>query len=368
VRPPILVPLAFLSPGLLCLALSGLDPRTASALAAPGPQHEIDTGTPPGAALVLEARKAETDEPLQLARAELLLLAWGDQHVVELPIDGASTELTLDAGWLCEAWPEHCRGVMRAYLFLEAEGRVPLGSKAFRWPGSSPVEPGPVEIAFPRDARVTLTPEGHHRVTVTLRRPETRRLQVVDAAGPIPGVRVTSYRYHGDLNHCGRMTGVLLETGETGDDGRVEVPDGDFEYGFVFDKPHHVLRDPEAPEYPNRLITRLDRPETRVELRELVQRPLRLVVTDGGRPASSLALHGCRSGCPGGVCAACCGALAETDEAGVVEIDDFRPEAWAKVYLVDAKGNRLWEAVPSHWEEQLDGPIRVELAATPGAQ
>jgi len=353
----------FASLAFLALALISLPPAPVFALPLPAAASAGEEEVSPPPRLHIEARKAEIDEPLPLFRAELLLLAWGDQHTVELPVDGASTEIRLDEKWLCGAWPERCRDVMRAYLFLEAQDRAVLRSDAFPWPGLGRGGDEAVEIVFPRDARVTVTAEGEHRVTVSLRRPQERILRVVEATGPLSGVEVETYRYFTHLNHCGRMAGELLATGETGADGRIAIPDGDFEYAFVFDKPHHILQDPASQWYPNRLITRLERTETLVVLRELEKRPLHLVVTRDGEPVSPIALHGCRSGCPGGTCGACCGPISDaSDETGMIRIEDFRPEAWEKVYFVDPAGRPLWEGYPTRWQEELDEPIRVDLA------
>ena len=348
------------------LAALVLVPAAALAVRRSAPAGDAGpTPEPTPTTLHIEAQTLEGEAPLPLRRAELLLVALGAERSVELPLEGASTELPLDPEWLCTAWPEHCRKVVRAFLFLEAENHVLLRSDGFPWPGVTHGADGPVEISFPRDHRVTVAPGGgRHELTVTLREPGSRTLRVASPTeGPLAGVPVEIWLYRTHLNECGELHGELLARGETDPEGRIPVPDGDFEYAFVFHRPHHIVRNPQSQWHPRRLITRLDRPETLVVLEELERQPLHMEVTDDGEPVSPIALYGCRSDCAGRKCGEpCCGPFTEvSDENGVIHIEDFRPLEWEKVYFVDPSGRPVWEGYPYTWKND-EGPIRVDLA------
>lgn len=350
-----------------CLSATLLAPLVPAPAAALGVQGSSPArhAEPTPTTLRIEAQALEGGAPLALRRAELLLVAVGAERSVELPVEGATIELPLDPGWLCTAWPEHCRRVARAFLFLEAEGHVLLRSDGFPWPGVTHGADGPVEVSFPREHRVTVAPRGgRHELTVTLRKPAPRALQVASpTGGPLADVPVEIRLYRTHLNECGELHGELLARGETDEDGRISVPDGDFEYAFVFDRPHHIVQNPQSQWHPRRLITRLDRPETLVVLKELERRPLHMEVTDHGEPVSPIALYGCRSACAGRKCGEpCCGPLpALSDENGVIRIEDFRALEWEKVYFVDPSGRPLWEGYPHTWRDR-EGPVRVDLA------
>ena len=134
-----------------------------------------------------------------------------------------------------------------------------------------------------------------------------------------------------DSNHCGHITGSeYLGRHVTNADGIVEVADGDFEYALSLLGGHHVFV--EGGSIPWRLLTHLTEPTTEIVAREFPIQPLKMRVWRGSGPAVGVYLRGYSALCG---CGACDGPLATTDEEGRIQLDDFRPEAYRRVWLVD---------------------------------
>lgn len=345
--------------GLLLCALLLVGGWTPSAFA----QGQDDAAAPPPPELLIQARTPQ-GEPVELDRADLLLVAFGDEKMVELPTEGSSVRVPMTREWLCEAWPERCDELARAMIFLGAEGRVLVGSEPFRWPGVGRKPQETVQVEFPGDVSTRVGGPGTRVVQVGLREPGIRTLRVVDQVGnPLAGVEVEFHVFHNHLNTCGELVAPDLGTGTTDEEGLVQVPDGDFRYAFVFRRPHYILKEAQSTYHPNRWITRLELPETLVVLEELAIDPLDLRVVDDGEPVAQVALYGCRAACqPNRACnESCCGPLSEpTGEEGRIRLPEFRPEEYERVYLVNPRGDVLWETYPRQWRGE--GAMEVDLA------
>ena len=194
---------------------------------------------------------------------------------------------------------------------------------------------------------------------IVFHRPRPRFLRVVDdQRNPIPGVKVKSYLFWSDSNHCGSLApDHFLGEGMSDQEGRVRVPDGDFEHAFLVSKPLFVLRNAEGHgRNPPHLITRLMAEETTVPMHRWRRRPLEMRVARDQKPVAGQVLLGRLSGCP---CGTCSGPLAETDPEGRIRLSDFYPEKYDEVFFQDAAAVRIWDADPTEWPGT--GVVNVEL-------
>lgn len=320
-----------------------------------------------GPVLRLEARDSD-GEPVAVTRTTLGLTAWGAVERVELPVaqSGTAVELPFSVEWLCEQWPERCRDVIEARLWLEAEGFAEQGSDPFPWPGLDTRRERPVRISF-GDGSFTL-PEGEstgsaeesrvHSMTVPFHAPRERRLRLATPDGPLAEVTVEVQRFQGALNHCGVAQGDRLLRATTDDQGRIPLPAGNLELAVTVEAPDHLLQDIQSEYFPRRWVGRPQGESPTLELRAMEVRTLEMLVTDRGEPAAGLTLYGCGAACG---CGNCCGALsATTNDEGILTIEDFRPEKFAKVYFVGPDGQPIWEGYPMRW--RTGQPLRLELA------
>lgn len=306
----------------------------------------------------------EAGRPLQLARADLHIDIWGGGRMIPLPHRDGRVVVHLERSWLCGSWPEACRdNFVKARLILQADGLAPVSSQNFVWlggiesPGDAPRTS--VEIELPGSAVMRVN-EGESRDAVLrLRRPERRTVRITDdRAQPLAEVGVRASIFLANSNHCGATEGELLFAGKTNAAGEVTVSDADVEYAFEFTNPHYALLKPENAAYPLRMIARLTEPLTVVVLRALEKRPLLLEVTAGGRrPGVGLSLRACNAACP---CGTCCGQLAESDASGRLFIQEFYPEEFDRLELVDHSEQVLWEAKPARLPES--GVVKVVIA------
>lgn len=144
----------------------------------------------------------------------------------------------------------------------------------------------------------------------------------------------------------------------TNADGLIEVADGDFEYALSFERWFdHVFVD-EARSLPWRLVTDLTEATTEIVAHQFAVRPLEMRIHRGDQPAAGVHLQGHLTNCPGGVCGACSGPITTTDEAGRIWIDNFRPDKYRWVWILD-DGQKLWRTELTSWPE---GVIDVQLS------
>lgn len=302
--------------------------------------------------------------PVRPDKAELLTSGWGYADSIGLQMSGDAVRVPLDEDRLNSLAGQDMAQVDELFLYIEAPGYAPVRSAAFGPPGTWAGTPGKAEVSFPGGVGEALTRDGNTEVTVVLRRPVKRSLLLLDENGTVQGVKVSTYMYWSSSNHCARLTGArLLDTSVSGGDGTVEVPDGDFEYAFEIaaDDMGLVLRDPELPEYPERLVTRLKEEKTVVKLHRRKSVKLTMRVMKNGVPAAGETLYGCMADCPDGVCASCCGPLSPIGQDGIIIIPRFYPEAYTSIYIPAADGSNLFEADPR--KLSLERPQEIELGA-----
>lgn len=276
------------------------------------------------------------------ATAELLVDSWYAQKSIALPTRDGLVVVPLTREWLCDQWPEGCAATdhIEARILLSAPGRAAVASDPFQWPRSSAESPASSpEIAFsfaPAAAAV-----GEEAVLVPMRPAGSRTLHARDRAGrPLGGVSFNVAIYFSTGGHCAVIRSRPLATVATDASGDVSVPDGDFDYHLELRTPHLAFAAAPDPQARRTLVTPL-----RDGVAELVVfRPavLRIEVVGVADPAK-LALAGCIRECPGGVCGACCGMLAEVSAAGLVEIEDFYPDEYSEIYLAGDDGE-IWRA------------------------
>lgn len=244
-----------------------------------------------------------------------------------------------------------------------------MRSKPFGWIGANGNPRADIE--FPSGPHI-IVPEGEKReVDIIVRKPQARHLRLVDDLGePVSGVKVTSSIYGTDGNHCGVLFADFLDENTSDANGRVRIPDGDFEYAFVFDKPLYILKHTSSVD-PQRLITYLTAKETTIELHRLQSTPLEIFVTQDGKPAAGRALYADSWNCP---CGMCFEPIAKTDEAGRIYLAEFYPEMWSWLYfrdeegqdigddrvvITDENGNRIFSSASQKWSQA--GVIHVDI-------
>src|SRR5262249_19788000 len=159
------------------------------------------------------------------------------------------------------------------YAAIQSDSFAYLGSE--KLVGHTVAYTTQVSIRFPRHSLINVTEGQGAEITLKLRRPGERRLQLVDDRSglPVEGVQVTRYLFWSNYNHCGAFSGVE-ELGMAVSDaaGYVPVPDGDVQYGFDFYKPHYDLTHPTEPS--GELVARLSTPGTVIQLHQSKRKPL----------------------------------------------------------------------------------------------
>ena len=296
--------------------------------------------------------------PLQISKAELLLVAWNIEEArVQLEPSASGLTLHLERDWLRSRWPlrspspparnpfDHHRGV---YLYLEAPSPLAsIQSYPFEWPGGVPGDSADQDatttITFPR-GQETVVPEGQDvSITLVFRPKAPRRVRFVDPRGnPWFDFKVRASMFWSAANHCAIVTGSeSLGRHVTDADGWVELPDGEVEYALDIARGPRRFHGPliQDSRPPWRLVSRLQGTRELV-VRELAVEPLEVRVRRGGEPAVGLHLRGRSAVC---VCGACDGPLGTTDERGRVRRDDFRPEAVEEIWLVDGD-TEVWRS------------------------
>jgi hypothetical protein len=291
------------------------------------------------------------------SKAVLFMAAWGETDSQEFPTEDDLLVLPVEEDSVRSYWPRTVGDLWHEYrLYIEADGYVPMMSKPMSfigmetWLGLATE----VVIEFHNRPKVTISEGETREIVLAMRRPQSRYLRFVDDdQKPVPGVEVTSYMFWTAANHCGVPTATLLVEGISDTDGRVPIPDGDFEYAFQLRKPLYHLKDRvDSPMY---LTTYLSDQETVVALHRLQKQSLEMIVQKNGAPLVDETLFGQWVGCPCGLCAT---EIATTDENGRISVDGFYPEEWAFVYF-RAKEGFAWEADPKSFSGTE--VIKVEL-------
>ena len=289
--------------------------------------------------------------PVEVTKAELLLVAWAETERIELETSANSLQLVLEPDWLRSRWPRF-DDQEAVYLYLEAPPLASIRSHKFRWP----VITGygiPTVIGFPGGRQVVVR-DMDARMTLAFRPAAIRRVRVVDSRGkPLPEVAVGVYRFWSDYNRCAHITGgERLGSRVTDTEGLIEVPDGDFEYVLSLGRFTHEFVDGDR-RVPWRLRTHLPEATTELRAREFAVEPLEMRVLRGDKPAPGVHLRGHLASCP---CGACDGPLGTADETGWIRLDDFRPDLHDRIWLVD-DGETVWDSSRNAWPEGLEVQI-----------
>jgi hypothetical protein len=159
-------------------------------------------------------------------------------------------------------------------------------------------------------------------------------------------------------NHCGNIEGEVLAEGISDEAGSIRVPDADAQLVFEMTKEHYSLLNPQYADMPMRITAMYSSPVNVVLLRQMDLRPLHLQIT-GSEDVSGMTLSACLAACP---CGACCGILAESDAEGRIAIEDFYPEEYERLMLLDPEGLAVWQSTT----RTLAGdPVVIELPKTP---
>jgi hypothetical protein len=305
-------------------------------------------------------------DKVRIEKAEALLVGWEFADRAPLPFEGDVVRVRFDSpemrSQILDKFPE----LVSAFIHVRAEGLAPIVSDEFTWPGSKPhraligVGVEDVRIDFRKD-QFTLIRNGEDKeIVVELKRPSERRVRFVDDSDkPVSGLRVAAYMFWANENRCGSMSGGdLVFTGVTDKDGRLTVPDGDFEYAFKLLDPRVRFTIPDTADTDGYATVFLTLRETLFSVHWFASRPLTLRMFTGDAPLGNALVSGGRNYC--GACGSCSGALGTTDASGVLTMERYYPEEFDILCLVDDKGTVLW--VTSSYRLGA-GPVEVRLPA-----
>lgn len=331
----------------------------ALALACCGATRPMDSQ--PAATTELRLRFVDAQRrPVQISKAELLLVAWGDADRLTLPVQGDRLHLDLSPSWLRARWPRRFPDLMRAYLYVQAEGYAPIRSEPFLWLGSGAGDrrrdAGSVTIGFRQGRPASLRDGERAERTITLRRPGPRQVTLADEDGrPLGGARVSACMFWSASNHCGVLSGAEpLGVFVSDEEGRLTLPDGDFEYALMLEESRSAFQLPPGSEviariqplgslgrgdYRSTLISFLDRPGTTFCVHRFARRPLHTRILRAGKPLPHVTVMKSVSNC----CAACSGPLGTSDAMGCIVVEDFYPEEIEELFIEDPVGTGIWQ-------------------------
>lgn len=296
-------------------------------------------------------------DQVEVAKAELLLVAWGNAERLELATSANGLDVVLEPDWLRSRWPRF-DDQFGVYLYIQAPPLAAIRSHQFRWPGSGVADDKDTTlIAFPGDQSVAVRESTDASLTLTLRPRVERRVRLVDPDGtPLVGGKIDVSMFWSMSNHCGYLSGAdPLGSFSPDADGLIEVPDGDFEYVLSLSGRrwrNHMFANGRV-RMP--LRTYLTKPTTDVVIRELRSRPLEMAVSRDGEPVRGIRLMADLANC----CGACAGPYATTDEKGRLQLPAFHPELHRSVWLEDELGER-WSMTPASWPA---GVLEVDLSS-----
>jgi hypothetical protein len=303
---------------------------------------------------------------VKIERAEALLVGWDWTARVALPFDGDTVRVAFDSPEMTAQVLEKFPNLVSALIHVRAENLAPIVSDPFTWVGSQPhralkgVGVDDVRVDFRRDQFAMVRTGGTHEMIVELKRPSERKLRFFDDVDrPVRGLRVAAYMFWANENQCGRMSGGdLISTGVTDEDGRLTVPDGDFEYAFKLLDERVRFTVPDTADTDGYITLYLTQRETPVSVHQFVSRPLTLRVFAGAAPLGNALVSGGRNYC--GECGKCSGAIGATDATGALSLERYYPEEFDILCLVDEAGKVLW--VTSSYRLGA-GPVDVRLPA-----
>ena len=296
----------------------------------------------------------EDGRRVELSKAELLVHGWRTAERIDLEPSPDGLTLVLEPDWLRSRWWGFAQqeGI---YLHLHAPPFDAIRSQRFRWPVITGYGIA-TAIGFPGDSRAVVKDQDVS-MTLVFRPPRTRRVRLVDPAGaPLPNVPLDAFWHWGYVSRSEMLIGrELLGEHVTDADGVVEVLEGGFKYALSLGE-YHVFQEARYPSTAYRLITWLTEPTTEFVVRQFGLQPLTMRVRRDGAPAVGLQLRGELALCP--AVAACDGPMAATDDEGLIQLDDFRPDEFTQIWLVDHDNGEVWR---SDTTELPAGVVALEL-------
>ncbi len=299
--------------------------------------------------------------PVQVAKAELLLVAWGNTERIELDTaaHGTRLRLELEANWLSSRWGR-LRDQFGVHIYLQAPPLAAIRSERFLWPTEG--DSGPSTIIFPNGQRIVVPSGADATMSLRFRQPTVRRVRIVAPDGqPIPGLAFEASMFWSQSNHCGVLAGAEpLGTHTTDAGGWLQLPDGDFEYALEFAA--RAKYDYMFPDYrgiPWRKVTHLQHPATEIVAYRYKERALEVRVRRGDQGVPGVTLLTQLIHC----CGACSGPLGQSDATGRIEVQDFQPEIYSHVWLLEGDVER-WRATV---ESLPAGIVEVQLPAPAAA-
>jgi len=278
------------------------------------------------------------NQPLRLTRADIYLDVWGPGKIVPMVRDDSGATMRIDRASLCAAWPEGCPAIFSdsSRIILQAEGYAPVTQTIQFFDGGSSIE-----------------------IRVPFRRPVERSFRVVDETGAaVSGARLEGQLLFAETNHCGWTEGEPLFQSVTDGSGRVQIPDVDGEISIEFaGVKDATLQKPGRVSGTRLTVIPGDLPST-VAIHRFKRQALQLVFTRNGEPAVGLKLQGYLAPTDAG-CGANYGELGETDSRGRIQVDDFYPEEFATLELLDKSGMRVWQGTAPY--NPAGGTSRITL-------
>jgi len=286
----------------------------------------------------------------------LLLVGWGWTDQIVLPGDGGSmVSLNFDSPELRSAIAQ--KKPTDVLLFVHAKDMVPVMSERFTWPGPGS---GPITVSFRNRASTTVANAAVVQMAVVLNRPSARIVRFLDDADkPVGGLKVSAAIFWANDNHCGRVSGAEpLLTGVTDNEGRLNVPAGDFKYVFEMPPPDvdpgYAFTNPDdADVLPSYVTVYLDESETVIRVRKEWQ-SIHLRVYAGDKPLAGAVFSG---GTNLGLCGAGWAEAGVSDDNGDAIIGHFQNE----ILCLANSSEILWKADP---KDLVTDFIEIRLPAT----
>ena len=310
------------------------------------------------------------------ATAEIHLTTAG--HTERAPLEGSvgSFRLPVSPRWLVARLGDGA-GFEHANLVIRAPGFATTRSNDFVWPcversaaWSPAITVG--SIRFANGDAIELSPTSEAAIELRPRRAHPREARFVDELGqPIAGLGVDVYEL------WSRPTGFeplhieqLITTTATDADGRIELPDTDFDLGLqIAPAPYELAGELPYSWRPRLALAKPGVARVEVHLRAWRSIAFHLSVRRRGAPVGGLELIGAerdaqqRTRSVSSDTAA--GASVRTDADGRIDLAAFAPERWSWLALVDpvAPSKPLWQAMVSALD--VTHPIAVELEPAP---
>jgi len=298
-----------------------------------------------------------------IEKADLLLVGWGWTETIPLIPEADTVSMNFDD--LSARSPEKFQNLDHAQIYIRGSNLAAVQSEPFLWPGSArDANHAETRIDFRGGRSVALRMGANQELTVVMRRPQNRSIRLLDEDGkPITGLKVSILRFESNENHCGFLRGEQLKVGSTDVDGRLPVPDGDFQYAFKLDFESHfsftaAAYSPNDPE--TYVMTYLTPSETVLELHRFEALRLAIRVLVGNAPAMGVSFTDSRNI---GICGAASGSLGKTGSNGTLLVEKYFPEERDGICIVDDQGKLLWGKPSEDLYRISREPIEIRFPA-----